>query len=131
MGALLGTGKGPGSESGGIPEDLHGYARLARRHNDEVHVEVIAETLVRADGGDDSRGIGKDRKRIDLLVPRIVGREHLEGGEDPVGLGSAEEHRLRDFRHRRPLAGVDLAPQGESRYERACENQNHARIEHN
>ena len=41
------------------------------------------------------------RPVFDDQVPRIVGREHLEGRHDGVGLGRVEQDRLVDLGHHR------------------------------
>ena len=45
-----------------------------------------------------------DGKRRDVLIPRIVRREHLQRRQNRVRFRRVEHHRLRDRRHRRPLA---------------------------
>ncbi len=52
----------------------------------------------------------------DILVPRIVLREHLEGGEDRVGLGRVEEHGLGELRDPR-RAGLLLRRPSEEAFD--------------
>jgi len=54
---VVGHGKRAGIGLVGIVDDLHRHALLIARHDDEVHIEVVLERLVRADRCDDARGV--------------------------------------------------------------------------
>ena len=67
----------------GIVEDLHRHPLLVGRHDDEAHVEVVLERLVRADATRSSRAeSGCTGSAGDVLVPGVVRREDLERGQD-------------------------------------------------
>ena len=96
IGASSGIGNGPGSDSSGYSVIRTGTRGWFARDDDEVHVEVEPEGLLRPDRRDNRGGVGVDRPRRDVFVPWIVGREDLERAEDAVGLRRVEQNRLPD-----------------------------------
>ncbi len=70
-----------------ILEQLHLHAPLIRRHDDESHIQVVLERLLRADTRDDGGGVGVDGKRRDVLIPRVVRRKHLQRRQNPSASG--------------------------------------------
>ena len=72
---------------------------LVRRNEHETHVGVVAQRLVRADGGDHGFGIRCDWPMIHGGIPRIVRRENFQGGENGIRFGGVELERAIKARH--------------------------------
>ena len=94
IGALSGIGYGPGSDSSGYVDELHRHLLLVRRHEDEAHVEVVRAASCRPRcRRSSSPSSGCTGQLGDVLVPRVVRREDLQGREDLVGLRGVEHDR--------------------------------------